>query len=155
MQSKTIISDTSCFIALANIGELNLLQFLYKQIVTTTEIAKEFGESLPDWVKIIAVSDKAKQQLLETYIDKGEASAIALALECENPLLILDDHKARKLANNLKLNHTGTIGVILAAKQKGIIPMVKPLLEKIKQTNFRLSADLELQALIQANEYIR
>ena len=152
MQSKLIISDTSCFIILSNIGELNLLQLLYKQIVTTEEIAEEFGESLPDWVEIISVSDKAKQKLLEMQVDKGEASAIALALESENPFLIIDDNKARKLAHNLKLNLTGTIGVIVAAKQKGIIESIKPILKKIKETNFRINADLELQALIQAEE---
>ena len=125
---------------------------LYKRIVTTTEIAQEFGESLPEWVEVVTVSDKAKQELLEMQVDKGEASAITLALESENPFLIIDDYKARKLAHNLKLNHTGTIGVIIAAKQKGIINTVKPILEKIKETNFRISADLELHALIQANE---
>jgi len=152
MQIKPIISDTSCFIALSNIGELTLLRLLYGEITTTPDIALEFGEPLPDWVKIVAVSDKTKQQLLETQIGKGEASAIALALETENPLLILDDYKARKLADNLKLNHTGTIGVILAAKQKGIVPSIKPFLKKIKRTNFRISPELELQALIEANE---
>jgi len=152
MQSKLIISDTSCFITLSNIGELELLQLLYKQIVTTPEIAQEFGENLPDWVEIISVSDKSKQELLEMQIDTGEASAIALALEHKNPFLIIDDYKARKLAQNLKLNHTGTIGVIIAAKQKGIINSIKPILKKIKETNFRISADLELQALIQAKE---
>jgi len=152
MQTKSIISDTSCFIALSNIEALDLLFLLYKQIVTTPEIAQEFGENLPDWVEVVSVSDKAKQQLLEMQVDEGEASAIALALESENPFLILDDYKARKLARNLKLNHTGTIGVIVAAKQKSIIPSIKPLLEKIKQTNFHLSPELELQALIQANE---
>ena len=152
MQSKPIISDTSCFIALSNIGELDLLRLLYGGITTTPDIAQEFGEPLPDWVEIVAVSDKTKQRLLEVQIDKGEASAIALALEIENPLLILDDYKARKLADNLKLNHTGTIGVILAAKRKGVISNIKPFLKKIKQTNFRISPELEHQALIEANE---
>jgi len=152
MPSKTIISDTSCFIALSNIGQLHILRQLYKQIVTTKDIAQEFGEPLPDWVEVLAVSDKTKQQLLEVQVDKGEASAIALALESENPFLILDDFRARKLAGSLKISYTGTLGVILAAKQKGIIPSVKPLLEKIKQTNFRLSPDLELRALIEAKE---
>jgi len=152
MQSKPIISDTSCFITLSNIGELNLLQSLYKQIITTTEIAQEFGENLPNWIEVVSVSDKAKQELLEMQVDKGEASAIALALESENPFLIIDDNKARKLARNLKINHTGTIGVIIAAKRKGIIDSIKPILEKIKATNFRISADLELQALLQAEE---
>ena len=152
MLSKPIISDTSCFILLSNIGELNLLRLLYKQIITTTEIAQEFGENLPDWVEVVSVSDKTKQELLEMQVDKGEASAIALALESENPFLIIDDNKARKLAHNLKINHTGTIGVIIAAKRKGIIESIKPILEKIKATNFRISADLELQALLQAKE---
>ena len=152
MPSKLIISDTSCVITLSNIGELDLLRLLYKKIVTTPEIAAEFGESLPDWVEVISVSDKAKLELLEIQVDKGEASAIALALESENSFLILDDYKARKLAHTLKLDHTGTIGVIIAAKQKDIINSIKPILKKIKETNFRISADLELHALIQAKE---
>jgi predicted nucleic acid-binding protein len=152
MQSKLIISDTSCFITLSNVGELELLRLLFKQIVTTPEIAKEFGESLPEWVEIIAVSDKAKQELLEIQVDKGEASAIALALENPSSFLILDDNKARKLAQNLRLEITGTIGVVVTAKQKGIISSIKPILQKIKDTNFRISAELELQALLQANE---
>ena len=49
---KTIISDTSCFFILSNIGELNLLHKVYGQIITTVEMAIEFGEQLPDWVLI-------------------------------------------------------------------------------------------------------
>jgi len=152
MQFQLIISDASCFIALSNIGELDILQLVYGKIVTTPEIANEFGEDLPDWVEIISVSNRERQQIFEEKVDKGEASAIALALESENPLLILDDSKARKFAKKLGLNHIGTIGIILAAKRKGIIPAVKPLLEKIKQTNFRLTPELEIQMLAQANE---
>jgi predicted nucleic acid-binding protein len=85
-------------------------------------------------------------------IDKGESSAIALALETQNCTLILDDYKARKIAEQLGITFTGTIGVIIKAKLKEIIPSIKPLLEKIKQTNFRLSEDIELQALKEANE---
>ncbi len=73
---KTIISDTSCFIVLANIGELGILQKVYGQLITTTEIAEEYGDTLPGWVEIVAVKDKLKQQLLELQIDKGESSAI-------------------------------------------------------------------------------
>jgi predicted nucleic acid-binding protein len=56
-------------------------------------------------VEIIEVKDKHKQQLLETQVDKGEASAIALALEMENAQLIIDDYKARKLAKTLHGNY--------------------------------------------------
>ena len=149
---RTIISDTSCFIILNNIGELELLHKVYGKIITTIDIATEYGEPLPDWVEIMKVTDIYKQQLLELQIDKGESSAIALALEIPNSTLILDDNKARKIASQLGILYTGTIGVIIKAKLKGIIPSIKPILEKIKNTNFRLSMEIEIQALKEANE---
>ncbi|MCX6278283.1 MAG: DUF3368 domain-containing protein [Bacteroidetes bacterium] len=85
-------------------------------------------------------------------IDKGESSAIALALETPNCSLILDDYKARKIAERLEIPFTGTIGVIIKAKLLGLIPSIKPLPGKIKQTNFRISADIESQALSEAKE---
>ena len=149
---KTIISDTNCFIILTNIGELELLHKVYGQVLTTIDIATEYGEPLPDWVEIATVTDKYTQQLLEMQIDKGESSAIALALETPDSTVILDDYKARKIAQQLGLTYTGTMGVIIKAKLKGIISSIKPLLEKIKQTDFRLSPEIELQALKEANE---
>lgn len=149
---KTIISDTSCFIILSKIGELDLLNKVYGEIITTPDIASEYGEVLPNWVKIETVVDKYKQQLLEMQIDKGESSAIALAIETPNSTVILDDYKARKIAQQLGLNYTGTIGVIIKAKLSGVIPSIKPILEKMNDTNFRLSVDVQLQALKEAKE---
>lgn len=149
---KTIISDTSCFIILSNIKELDILQKIYGQVMTTIEIATEFGEHLPDWVVIQQVNNKYSQQLLEMQIDKGESSAIALALEIPDSTIILDDNKARKIANQLGLNITGTIGVIVKAKLNGIIPSIKPILSKIRLTDFRLTIELELLALKEAGE---
>lgn len=149
---KTIISDTSCFIILSNIGELELLHLVYGQIITTADIAEEFGDKLPDWVEIVAVKDKIRQQLLEMQIDKGESSAIALALETAESTLIIDDYKARKVAEQLRLAFTGTIGVLIKAKLIGKIDSIKPILKKIKDTNFRITSELENQALIEAGE---
>ena len=149
---KTIISDTSCFIILTNIGELNILQKVYGKIITTPDIADDYSQPLPEWVEIVTVKDKYRQQLLEMQIDKGESSAIALALETPGCTIILDDYKARVVAKQLGINITGTIGVIIKAKLKGIIPSIKPILEKIKQTNFHLSKEIELQALKEAIE---
>ena len=150
---KTIIADTSCFIILSKIEELDLLKKVYGQIVTTSDIVEEYGETLPDWVIIENVSDKSRQRILELQIDKGESSAIALALEIPKSTLILDDFKARKIAQQLGISFTGTIGVIIKAKLSGIIPSIKPYFKKIKETNFRISAEIELQALKEAKEY--
>ncbi|MCU0405279.1 MAG: DUF3368 domain-containing protein [Chitinophagaceae bacterium] len=149
---KIIISDTSCLIILTNIGELEILKKLYGQITTTIEIATEYGDILPEWVEIVNAKDKATQSLLEMQIDKGESSAIALALEIPDSTVILDDYKARKIATYLGLNFTGTIGVIVKAKLEGLISSIKPIMEKIKQTDFRISEEVELAALKQANE---
>lgn len=149
---SVIIADTSCLILLTTIGKLTLLQQVYGQIIITPDIAAEYGEALPDWVKVVRVADGYRQQLLEMQLDKGESSAIALALERPGSTLILDDYKARKIAERLGLMLTGTIGLLVKAKLKGFIPAVKPLLEEIKQTNFRLSGELELQALRAAGE---
>jgi predicted nucleic acid-binding protein len=91
------------FIILTNIGELGLLHKVYGQITTTIDIATEYGEALPDWVEIATVVNKYSQQLLEMQIDKGESSAIALALETPNSTIILDDYKARKIADQLRI----------------------------------------------------
>ncbi len=134
-----VISDTSCLIIFHKIGELDLLKRVYNNIVTTPEVAEEFSEKLPDWVKIERVSDKKYQEFLETQVDVGEASAIALAKEMDNPLLLLDDLKARKLDSQLNLKYTGTLGVIHKAKQTDVIEKVKPIIDKLLLTDFRIS----------------
>jgi len=149
---EIIISDTSCLILLSNIGELDLLQKLYNHIVTTIEIANEFAEPLPDWIAIKASTNRHYQQILELQIDKGEASAIALAIDYTDCMLIVDDYKARRMATNLGIKITGTIGVIIKAKLKGIIPSIKPFFEKIKNTDFRLSEEIIRQAYLEAGE---
>lgn len=149
---KAIISDTSCLILLDKIGELELLNKLFGTVITTPEVAEEFGQPLPVWVKIQQPVDKNYQSIIEASVDKGEASTIALAIKLDDCLLIIDDKQGRRFANRLGLTITGTIGVILDAKLNGIIPTVKPVISKIKTTNFRITEKLELLILKKAGE---
>ena len=149
---EIIIADTSCLIVLSNIKELDILHRLYGSITITPEVASEYVYELPAWIKIKTAKDKLTQLVLEMQIDKGESSAIALALEIPNSTLILDDYKARRVALHLGLTFTGTMGIIIKSKLNGIIPSIKPLLKKIKQTDFRLADEIELQALKEAGE---
>lgn len=150
---EEVITNTSCLIVLTNIDELRLLNELYGNITTTPDVIEELGEKhIPGWLQIKSPSDRTQQNILELQIDKGEASAITLALEFPGCLIILDDYKARKTAERLKLNVTGTIGVLIKAKRNGIIHSIRPILDKISQTNFRLSKDLIQEALYLAGE---
>lgn len=115
-------------------------------------MAIEYGQPLPEWIEIKAATNKNLQKVLEIQLDKGEASAIGLALETTDSTVILDDFKARKVAEKLGLVITGTIGVIIKAKLRNTIPSIRPYLNKIKDTNFRLSTALENEALRLAGE---
>jgi len=150
---EIVISDTSCLILFQKIGELDLLRKVYDSVLTTPEVAKEFSEELPYWIKIEKVKDKKYQEFLETQVDLGETSAIALAKELDSPLLLLDDLKARKLAAKLNLKFTGTLGVIHKAKKIGAIEKIKPIIEKLLATDFWI-ADNIINELLRKNDEV-
>jgi predicted nucleic acid-binding protein len=107
---------------------------------------------LPEWVKIKSPTNKSIQRILELQLDKGEASTIALALEIPESTIILDDYKARRVAEKLNLNVTGTLGVIIKAKKNGVIKSIKPYIQQLKTNNFHLTLELEKEALKEAKE---
>jgi len=147
-----VISDTSSLILFDKIGEIELLAKVYDSVVTTPQIANEFGKLLPKWISIVEVKDEKYLEFLEIQVDIGEASAMALAKEIDNSILLLDDMKARKLAGKLNLKFTGTLGVIHKAKQLGIVDKIKPLIEMLLNTNFRISVDIISELLKLNNE---
>ena len=139
---RYVIADTSVFIIFDKINQFDLLKDVYQKVYTTPEIAKEFNKVLPKWISIESPLDSKYQELIKTQVDIGEASAIALAMEHDNSLLILDDLKARRLAKRLNIQFTGTLGVINKAKSSGYISSIKPLLDKLQETDFRVSDNI-------------
>ena len=89
-----------CLILYDKIQRFDILQQTFPELIVTKEVADEYGE-LPDWVVVKEVSDKAKYAELTDSLGKGEASSIALALESENSLLIIDEKKERKIAEDM------------------------------------------------------
>lgn len=147
-----VTSDTSCFILLEKIGELDLLKECFRAVYTAPAVAAEFGVSLPDWVQIREVANKAFLNGLSTLANAGEISVIALAGELPDCLLILDDSKARKVAASLNLRFTGTLGVLVRAKALGKIAALSPIVAKIRQTDFRASESLLTKTLKNVDE---
>ncbi len=152
MPESLVIADTSCLILLSKVDELAILKLNYNRILITPEIADEFDQELPDWIEVMGVKDRGLQLLLQDSLDLGESTALALAMETNNATVILDDLKARKLAQKLGLKITGTIGVIIKAKLKGNIPSAKKILKKILNTDFRVNANVIDEAIRQAGE---
>ncbi|QKJ29743.1 DUF3368 domain-containing protein [Mucilaginibacter mali] len=151
--NKVVVTDSSCFILFDKINALNILNDLFGIVLTTPEVAAEYGSPLPEWVIIQKVDDFNLQQKFYQHVDKGEASAIALACEVHPDFLILDDLEARKFAAKLGLPVKGSAGVLVQAKQNGIIATVKPYLDLMQQTNFRIASSVIETVLKEAGEY--
>lgn len=150
--SEIIIADTSCLILLQKIAELDLIKSLSKTVYITQTIQEEFGKPLPSWIRVAIPKNKNYQAILEMELDPGEASAIALSLESPKSILIIDDLKGRKVADKLGIHYSGTFGLILKAKQEGIVKTIRPILSKIAQTDFRFSQSLLDTILKEADE---
>lgn len=149
---KVIIADSSCLILLEKIGELALLHRVFGEIAVTKEVANEFGEILPDWFNVVEVKNQSFQKMLEASLGVGESSAIAYAVDIAGCLLIIEDLKGRRMAEKLGITITGTLGVMVEARLSGVIGSVIPLLEKIRETDFRLTRELEENILNKAGE---
>ncbi|MCF8357428.1 MAG: DUF3368 domain-containing protein [Prolixibacteraceae bacterium] len=143
---RIIVSDTSCLILLDKLGKVKILQSLFGTVTITEIVAKEFGKAIPEFVIIENPKNKNYQKILESFLDSAEASAIALAIEKEECLLIIDEFKGRCEARNLGLDYTGTIGIFIIAKRKGLINSLTEILEAIQKTDFRISEELIREA---------
>lgn len=126
--SRLILADASILILLDNANLWHLLQDLFEEVYTTSEVRLEFGAELPEWIQAYEYQDKELFAQINEIVGKGESSLLTCALEQEDKesiLLLLDDLKARKLAEQFELNFTGLLGLLLFAKEQSIINEVK------------------------------
>lgn len=94
-----------------------------------------------------------ERNLLTQGLDRGEAEAIALALQITAQKLIIDERRGRAVAERLGLQLTGTLGVLVIAKQRGFVDKVRPLIDTLMMTiNFRVGPDLYAQILRDCDE---
>jgi uncharacterized protein len=158
-----VVSDTSPIANLAAIGRLALLQSLYGRIVIPEAVYSEIiagGEDagatqLPalDWIETRKVAGEALVNLLRIELDAGEAETIALALESKADLLLLDERRGREAAARLGLTFIGLLGVLVEAKHRAVIPIVKPLLDElIVRAGFWVTRDLYSRVLSAVDE---
>jgi predicted nucleic acid-binding protein len=116
---------------------------MYRSILVTPEIKEEYGDPLPEWITVQAAFDYNKIIAFSKFIDLGESSAIALAMESTNALLIVDDRRARQFALGLGLEITGTLGLLIQAYDAGVIQDIDSLVSDLRKINFRLPINTE------------
>jgi hypothetical protein len=91
-------------------------------------------------------------ELFLGYLGKGEAEAIILSKEKKADLILIDEKKARKAARRAGFEVVGVLGLLLAAKNKALIPAIKPFIEELSKQGFRLSKKVTERALKEAGE---
>ena len=148
--SERIVADSTCLIALERIDQIEILPALFESVLIPPAVAQEFGISLP-WLKIERLSDQMLVAVLKMMIDDGEAEAIALSQE-QKCRIILDDRQARRVGQDIGLRVIGTVGILILAKQRGLLSTIKPVLQNLDDTGFYISAALKAEALYLAKE---
>jgi uncharacterized protein len=159
-----IISDTSPIINLATIGYLDLIPRLFETIIIPDFVYQEIvivGKGLPgateiataDWVQTATCTNVSLVQTLMLDLDRGEAEAIALALELHADNILIDEDLGRRIAVNYKLRPLGVLGILLKAKNNGLIEEIKPVMDDLRNiARFFIHQNLYNQVLKLANE---
>lgn len=154
MPDGVTVCNSSCLIALAAIGRLDLLKKLYGTVRIPRAVDVECRGALPDWIVVHPVANQRLATSLQLQLGPGESEAIALAVEQSAIRIILDDKKARHIARQMTLAVTGTLGVLLRSKEKGNIECVKDVIGDLEQAHFYIANDLAREVLRLAGESV-
>jgi len=156
-----VVCDSSPLITLAIVDKLALLDSLFKEVFVpvtvfneTTMTNKLEAVRIAEWAqgKVLAATNRQLMYSYSLLLDMGEAEAMALYLEKAADFLLIDETKGRKIASYNKMNVIGSLGILLMAKKNGLIPSVKPLLNRLQQSYIRISDALYHKALELAEE---
>ncbi len=157
-----LICDTSPIQYLHQLGLLCVLPALSDRVLIPPAVAEEIsvgqvlGVDLPDlatldWITVQHPISEAARPLV-VNLGPGETQVLMLALEIPEAIVVLDDALARDMAAALNLPLTGTLGLLLDAKQAGLIPKVCPLLDQLQALRFRLADHTRIAVLKLAGE---
>lgn len=161
MPAKLVITNNTPLVALWTLGRLALLHELFGDVWAPQAVCDEFMAAEPalrqaalessPWLQCVTIPHS---QHVAIYIglDQGEAEVLALAEAHPPRLVVIDELRGRRYAQRLGLPLTGTLGILLLAKERGLIPAVAPLVQELLDAGLYLSPELVAQVLEMADE---
>jgi hypothetical protein len=159
--NKIVIADAGPLIAFARLHQISLLPQIFGRVLVTDIVFTECaGRS--DYPESVLIQEAVIWKQLELCtapnfsafvpkIDDGEASAIAMAIECRCGVL-MDDKAGRRMATNASVPVIGTVGALVLAKRRCLVPLVMPLLKNLIATGYFLSEEIIAAALTGSGE---
>jgi len=158
---KVVIADTGAIISLVHVGQLDLIKKVFGDYYIAEAVWSELNKyENPDFDKTIlnelknrVMPIKSKNNLT-MVMDFGESESVILYEELDADFLLIDDYKARNIAELLDIKCIGSIGLVVKAKQKGLITALGPIFSKWISTGRYFSKKLLNQVLTEAGEPI-
>ncbi len=158
---RKVISNTTPILSLLKIDKIDILKELYGKIIIPLAVYQEIEKgkykqyyqdiTLLNWIEIKKIQDTNSTDYFFD-LDDGEAEVLILAKEINADLVLLDEIIGRRYAKQLKINLTGTIGILLKAKEKGLIISIKDLLLELVEKGTWLNTKLISKVLLMAKE---
>jgi len=157
-----VVSDTSAITNLISVKQTELLFQLFGSIIIPQTVYDELSEyerqkeylDKANWIIVKAITGTEKLKKFQLVLDAGEAEAIILALEMKASLLIIEEKKGRKVAEEAGLKIIGLIGTLVLSKRKGLITKLKPILDQlVTEANFRINKSLYNRILHEVGEF--
>ena len=158
-----IVADTGPLVVLAKLDHLHLLAQRYQNIKIPEAVFQEatalahrrdsqqITGFVAKHVEVVTHLEQDAGENLDFGLDDGETQAILLAQQCQCPVL-MDEKRGRAVANREQVEVLGTVGLLLAAKQEGLLSELAPLLDQMQEYKYRLSAGLIERAKQMAGE---
>ena len=159
---RKVIVNSTPLIGLCKIDRLDILRKMYGEITIPKAVFDEVTEKDDDvkakildayWIHVETISEQKSKKMYKAKLHDGEVEVMILAQEhVGEHLVIIDDGAARKTAEYLGLVITGTIGVLIKAKNKGLISKVMPIILELEKQGIYFSEALKSRVLRLAEE---
>jgi hypothetical protein len=151
MPERPVVVDNTPLVAFWTLGRLDLLKSLFGEILIPQAVYEEFVAVARDeregalanapWIRVSTLGEP-RRALAYTGLDRGEAEVLALAEQHDARLVIADDKRARRYAKRLGFPLTGTLGVLLLAKEGDLIGSVTREISRLQEAGLHLGPEL-------------
>ena len=160
-QRRAIVTNTTPLITLAAAtGGLDVLRFLYEQVIVPVEVKEEIQAGGKDAFGLDVFAQATWMECREdpvrlppylaNSLDRGEAAVIQTALNEGISLVAIDETVGRRVARLCGLNLTGSVGILLKAKEQGYSVSIPEALQRMRERGIWLSEKVVQFALTRA-----
>ena len=154
-----VVADSTPLIYLSRVGVLDVLATLFGDVLIPSAVSDEVIQKRSSAPGVKALRQATWLRVVDTELpavdlglDPGETAAILLAEQVHADLLLIDERLGRQVAQSRGLAVRGTLGVLVHARETGVVPALRPVLDALIAQGFRIAPPLVSEALARVGE---